>query len=695
MEIDGSVLLVHEIVARQVEVRSEASDSKEARTGLLLNKGQLVSIDAVLDTIVGSSTTDNASGLYATGPYLRLSDGSGWIFANKAVARGHAIQSISQAVAVDTSQLWVFYVDISSRDCISLQAHPNNASQSIATLTIMQKIQCDARVQSQTGVNWFRVQNRNGWVKEMEPLNDTDEDGRVVLLPEDHVQEGAFAYAVINPLGIRTAPNVRDDSKDPKQPTLVRGDVCLVDLIRSSPDHGMNGPFLRIPNGIGWVFEYKHRERIMQAVAMETGFWKLQLLTDTVVPCVGPILTAQRLDSLHNIHKRRDGDACWNKGDILQCDCRIQVSTNKNGTVLTTFYRVAQTDHWYSDNPRKRSVQLLLTDQVDKLRLSSLENSYSATAIAQNAATTIVPWTRSYVRGVLAILDGITELERDDDEQVMAFLVIVNATSNAVRMHVYLQTRTVVVIDNFGKRSHDNCTAKQLHEYFKNPTSLETNESNHYFTSDELAAAQCKPTLDNLKSVDNLICLNSTISHSNANLEEKMCHLQLECEQEFDCGSGSNVKRQESLERNDDLDSTLVKFDTRHFNSFRSRAHEHQSTNTASVALGKLAPPQHRVTIQSPYQALSSAATATSMIRFSEDNGSQSMEIPLAEKPGSRSLASEVNLTCGQCFDVFPNPRSRRWHCLQEHGLYSCNFCILLFKTADALSHHRDADDHW
>lgn len=55
--------------------------------------------------------------------------------------------------------------------------------------------------------------------------------------------------------------------------TLLTDELVSVDYIRKSRYKHGNGPFLRLSDGSGWLFEHKKNERVMKQVPVQDGLW--------------------------------------------------------------------------------------------------------------------------------------------------------------------------------------------------------------------------------------------------------------------------------------------------------------------------------------------------------------------------------------------------------------------------------------
>lgn len=122
------------------------------KTNLSFENDDLVSVDLIRPSRVAGSTN---------GPFLRLSDNSGWIFEKKYGA------VMAKRLPVDKG-LWTFYVDIAT----NLLAHPHTYipkfADSSTTYMPMQLLHFDRRVVSpSTKIASYRVQVlMDGWPRE-------------------------------------------------------------------------------------------------------------------------------------------------------------------------------------------------------------------------------------------------------------------------------------------------------------------------------------------------------------------------------------------------------------------------------------------------------------------------------------------------------------------------------------------------
>lgn len=78
-------------------------------------------------------------------------------------------------------------------------------------------------------------------------------------------EQGTFVFEALKDLTVRSHPAVGDQYKTKVQ--FRRGELVAVDLIRPSLDEE-NGPFLRLSDGCGWLFEQQDSEDVMRQVSL-------------------------------------------------------------------------------------------------------------------------------------------------------------------------------------------------------------------------------------------------------------------------------------------------------------------------------------------------------------------------------------------------------------------------------------------
>lgn len=435
---------VYNVVGNAVGVRSAPNVRDDSRTGTSFDIGELVSIDLVTRT---QDATEN-------GPFLRLSDGSGWLFEFKRGVR------CLQRVSVETG-LWVMYVDnVPSGQ--ALRRHPVDRKDLKAnniTFLPMQKLYCDRKVHQQD-VTYYRVQGTRGWVFDVrKPINDGS-DPCHMLLEEHMVKAGLFAFRAIKPVAVRSRPNVSDKSRTV---WIVReGELVVVDRIRESPFAAGNGPFFRLADGSGWLFEHKHNERFMEEVKVKKGSWTFRIKNGDT----GIGLRRQPIDGTTWFAD----DVVYKPGEKVECDRRIKSPSGVN------FYRVEGTNGWVFDKRGETQMMELL---------------YSDSPKAESS--TKAGWSLDFVRGVAEACDGVEEISFNPTSRVVSF-----RTAEDARVNVYYTTRTIGTaldhpIQGKSQLFRRNCTNAELVAIMNNPrlhtnkgyqrTRARISDDSEYFTS--------------------------------------------------------------------------------------------------------------------------------------------------------------------------------------------------------------------
>ena len=87
------------------------------------------------------------------------------------------------------------------------------------------------------------------------------------MLPDQ--EPGLFVYRALAPLAVRTIPSVQDDYRT--KLAVEKGGLIAADLRKQScTEANPHGPFLRLANGEGWVFEHKQEARVMAHIPVST-----------------------------------------------------------------------------------------------------------------------------------------------------------------------------------------------------------------------------------------------------------------------------------------------------------------------------------------------------------------------------------------------------------------------------------------
>jgi hypothetical protein len=336
--------------------------------------------------------------------------------------------------------LWTFYADNYPAG-IALRRHPHDDGYDDESIKVvprtsflpMQKIYCDRKVtHPKTGVDFYRVQGTEGWV-----FDKRGED--FMMLPESKIQTGLFAYRSIGPIAVRRKTNVGDKMKTGR--VIADDEIVVADLIRESPFNIGNGPFLRLDDGSGWLFEKKYGEATMEKIPIEMGRWTFIIKNEPS----GIGLRRQPID-------RRDvmlETIYYEPNKQIVCDRKIASPLGVN------FFRVKGTVGWVFDSRNGKPM----------MKLTSSDPTFSEETLTVKDGD----WTPEYVRGIAGTVDDLEEIMFNPHSSVISFRTKENA-----RINVYYTTRTVATALDHpyqGKTQlfRRNCSAAELREIMKDP----------------------------------------------------------------------------------------------------------------------------------------------------------------------------------------------------------------------------------
>jgi hypothetical protein len=415
-----------------VEVRKDLDVSDFTRTGLDFHHGELVACDLIRHSRVPFSTN---------GPFLRLADHTGWLFVHK-----HGVKRMRQLTV--TSGLWAFFVDnfpvgqhlrrhpTDRRDLLVFEQLIDEQSNKPLTYLPQRKIYCDRKVtHPDTQVNYYRVQGTTGWV--------FDRRGETAMLIDaSRVRAGLLAYRALTGISIRSSTGLGEEFKTSRgvQP----GEIVAVDIVRESPYPHGNGPFLRLADGAGWLFERKRHEVVMKEMPVEVGSWSFKALY--------PIsLKRHPLVDSGEMHYPR----IFAPNECILCDRKVVSRTAK---VEVNCYRVLNTEGWIRD--------------IEKDGRTVLELYWmgpSASDIDSASSQEGLGWSPDFVRGVAVMVDGLVEILFDQVNKLLSF-----RAADGIRINVYYADRTIgtaVQDPVYGKTQlfRRDCTPERLADIMKNP----------------------------------------------------------------------------------------------------------------------------------------------------------------------------------------------------------------------------------
>lgn len=435
--------------------------------------------------------------------------------------------------AVQTG-LWAFYVDNYPNGLIPLP-HPNHtnilhddntieedddddddinvvkqeqSSHAAVALKPLQKIYCDRRVvHPDTGVCWYRLQQQEGmtnstsaacWVydKKIAVVNHV-KDMDYMLLQEEQVRTGIFAFIAMCPIAIRTCPSVGEDCRVSKNRYIRVGDIVIVSAVRQSPFPHGNGPFLYLQDGSGWLFVYKHYQQMMKEIRIETGGrWSFRVLNAPAgIAARRHPIDDVRIPEPENSYKlllrnnrnsqgSHQRQVSYPPDSIVTCDRRI-VSPVSSGVC---FYRVLDENEqeggrhdrtqqqqqqykWIFDR-RGETMLLEPLSRLDPPTNTGASLHYDASNSMADDATP--GWSIDFVRGIAATVPGIKEIGTNETKQSISFQTAINDNLSSIRINVYMMTRTVGTAVERPRKSkaqlfRRDCSVNDLIDVFHNP----------------------------------------------------------------------------------------------------------------------------------------------------------------------------------------------------------------------------------
>jgi len=266
---------------RDVIVLCAPSIHPEYRSTRWFRQGDLASVDQILHVSLADGV----------GPYLRLSDGSGWLCEGL-----RDLGQLMERVEVETG-LWGFYVQndpigvvVRNHPMDQLQEGQNNYLYRVPEIKLkpLRKVFCDRRVVGKNGIKFYRVQGikHYAWIfdirisGDIEKIDSNQEEIEkhldIMLLPESKVQTGLFAFQALHEIDIRSMARVGDDLRTGW--SIKKNHIVTVNLIVESPfPNSGNGPYLRLTDGTGWLFVSKDNQKVMRQLPIEEGLWKLRV----------------------------------------------------------------------------------------------------------------------------------------------------------------------------------------------------------------------------------------------------------------------------------------------------------------------------------------------------------------------------------------------------------------------------------
>ena len=273
---------------------------------------------------------------------------------------------------------------------------------------------------------------------------------KMVLVHEEH---GLYVYRAEVRLGCRSMPDVSDNLKISSRIAEV-GDLCCVECVQPSRVGSDNGPFLRLANGHGWLFERKYGDRVMHRMAVEHGLWAYRVNN----PVVGLLLRSHPTTSQKWL---LDGDILCPHEYVVWADARVVDGA-------TTYVRIQGTTGW------------LFTRRGDVDTLVPVNNSLVSTPTVSAPTTpplgTQRPLTADAIRAMarckLSHL-GLHEVQHNEVSRVIAF-TRGDGDGGTIRINVYYTTGTVSTSLDHPRQGKTqmfrrDCGLREVEEIMTNP----------------------------------------------------------------------------------------------------------------------------------------------------------------------------------------------------------------------------------
>jgi hypothetical protein len=619
--------------------------------------------------------------------FLRLADQSGWVVADE---KGEVYM---RQIPVETG-LFSFFVD-NIPSGVVVRRHPMDDTSDLLTsetenrfkLQPMQRIYCDAVTEHPiTGVKFYRLQCGGkgapatpGWVYDRKPAVTDNEHDIHMLLDASKVKTGMFAYRAVHGAVIRHRPNCSEASKTAN--AVLEGEIVVVDLVRESPYDNGNGPFLRLADGSGWLFEKKLGEKAMESVPIESGKWVFSILNEPV----GVKLRKQPADCQDKVFS-----TVYEYGELVECDRKITNSTGVN------FYRVHGTVGW-------------LFDQRGGIPMLNLLSTEESDASDHDNVVQLPAWEPNFVRGIAATVDGVIELSHQTNGQILTF-----DNADTIQVKVFCTTRTVCTIFEHSSKGTvkyflRNCTPQDVHNVLRMDL-IESIIAYDLFESERETVREAKEEEEKKEGCTSVEVRRSPLTQQEETLRIRL----LVCETEI---ATAQAKRR-------DLLAAIKVFDNKRAET-AAWMMEEVERHQVKVPGGYERPPKHMTKavvkpkytlahkhhivksgtsnslVEKSYRSSRSYSVGSSGSSSSTSSGTQEEPRRLAKSHAVVAAAAAASTSpskrahvCGECFRSFSGKYSRDIHCFEVHKIF-CGTCDKIFPSFKDLQMHRDAANHW
>ncbi|KAK3259042.1 hypothetical protein CYMTET_31939 [Cymbomonas tetramitiformis] len=258
-------------------------------------------------------------------------------------------------------------------------------------------------------------------------------------------EEGIFVYRVLSPLEVRSQPSTGDDVRAGGKAFVDA--LFAVDLKQSCRiKNSNNGPFLRLTNGSGWLFERKDRAHVMESIPVERGLWAYRINNP------GHGLALRSRPSSADDTKLQP-EFIFPHNDLVWADCRVVFKG-------LTYVRIQGTGGWLFGSRNGSPTLILLPPEQPSVGYVYVADNYPVRCHELN-----LPEVRECARR-----HGLDEIQFNERSRVIAF----SDRARTVRINVYYTTGTVGTCVSHPKQGSTqmfrrSCTMHLLEQIMMDP----------------------------------------------------------------------------------------------------------------------------------------------------------------------------------------------------------------------------------
>jgi len=265
-----------------------------------------------------------------------------------------------------------------------------------------------------------------------------------------------------NPLQLRTRPSLADEHRCVAEPCAVDpATLVAVDCVRpdaaAAHDTG-DGPFLRLCNGLGWLFARKRGTTQMTRMPAERGLWPYQVQN----PTVGLALRSHPTDSDDPEWRLYPGDVVYPHEHVVWCDVRVRDGDRE-------FLRVQGTDGWLFT--RRDGVDVMRELTARELSRGMLLAEEEAAKMGHGAVVPVLLPPKDLRAS--AFRHRLRERYHNDRSRVVSFVKDLGAGETS-RVDVYYSTGTIAIALNHPREGKTQmfrrgCGMREAEAIFRDP----------------------------------------------------------------------------------------------------------------------------------------------------------------------------------------------------------------------------------